>query len=147
MTNTKDSFLADAWNRILEYLLANGKIDPTVMDTFYRTSYIEELNDRKAVIVTDNIIAKQVMSQNADMVSAAIAELSYSDGMIPVEFIQASELESLLKTKTIDPVIELDDEPGRAAEALAPLTEKGINIAYLYSFLLKGKGVLVYKVR
>ena len=44
-------------------------------------------------------------------------------------------------------VIELDDEPGRAAEALAPLTEKGVNIAYLYSFLLKGKGMLVYKVR
>ncbi len=110
MTHTKDQFLAEAWNRILEYLLANGKVDPTVMETFYRTSYIEELNDKKAVIVTENIIARQVMSQNADMVSAAIAALNYSDGMIPVEFIQESELESLLKTKTIDPVIEMDDE-------------------------------------
>ena len=110
MTHTKDQFLAEAWNRILEYLLANGKVDPTVMETFYRTSYIEELNDKKAVIVTENIIARQVMSQNADMVSAAIAALNYSDGLIPVEFIQESELESLLKTKTIDPVIEMDDE-------------------------------------
>ncbi len=41
--------------------------------------------------------------------------------------------------------IELDDEPGRAADAIAILANEGISIAYLYSFLLGGKGVLIFR--
>lgn len=41
--------------------------------------------------------------------------------------------------------IELDDEPGRAADAIELFADAGISIAYLYSFLLNGKGVLVFR--
>lgn len=41
--------------------------------------------------------------------------------------------------------VELDDEPGRAADAIELFATEGISIAYLYSFLLKGKGVLVFR--
>ena len=41
--------------------------------------------------------------------------------------------------------VALDDEPGRAADAIGILSEEGISIAYLYSFLLGGKGVLVFR--
>lgn len=41
--------------------------------------------------------------------------------------------------------IELDDEPGRAADAIGIFSEKNISIAYLYSFLLNGKGVLIFR--
>lgn len=41
--------------------------------------------------------------------------------------------------------IELDDEPGRAAEAIEIFAGEGISIAYLYSFLLNGKGVLIFR--
>lgn len=41
--------------------------------------------------------------------------------------------------------IELDDEPGRAADAIELFANAGISIAYLYSFLLNGKGVLVFR--
>lgn len=41
--------------------------------------------------------------------------------------------------------IELDDEPGRAADAIEQFANAGISIAYLYSFLLNGKGVLVFR--
>jgi len=41
--------------------------------------------------------------------------------------------------------IELDDHPGSAADAIAELVEQGLNISYLYSFLLNGKGMLVYR--
>lgn len=41
--------------------------------------------------------------------------------------------------------IELDDEPGRAADAIELFSTEGISIAYLYSFLLNGKGVLVFR--
>ena len=41
--------------------------------------------------------------------------------------------------------LELDDEPGRAADAIKMFSDAGISIAYLYSFLLKGKGILVFR--
>ncbi|MCQ2173244.1 MAG: amino acid-binding protein [Bacteroidales bacterium] len=41
--------------------------------------------------------------------------------------------------------IELDDEPGRAADAIELFSREGISIAYLYSFLLGGKGVLIFR--
>lgn len=41
--------------------------------------------------------------------------------------------------------LELDDEPGRAADAIELFASEGISIAYLYSFLLNGKGVLVFR--
>ena len=40
---------------------------------------------------------------------------------------------------------ELDDRPGQAADAIALFAGEGISIAYLYSFLLKGKGVLIFR--
>ena len=41
--------------------------------------------------------------------------------------------------------IELDDEPGRAADAIQSFSNAGISIAYLYSFILGGKGILIFR--
>jgi len=41
--------------------------------------------------------------------------------------------------------IELDDAPGKAADAIEIFATQGISIAYLYSFLLNGKGVLIFR--
>ncbi len=41
--------------------------------------------------------------------------------------------------------IELDDRPGKAADAIELFAGEGISIAYLYSFLLNGKGVLIFR--
>lgn len=41
--------------------------------------------------------------------------------------------------------IQLDDVPGRAADAIELFASKGISIAYLYSFLLNGNGVLIFR--
>lgn len=41
--------------------------------------------------------------------------------------------------------IKLDNQPGRAAEAIRSFTDAGIDISYLYSFLLDGKGILVFR--
>lgn len=41
--------------------------------------------------------------------------------------------------------IELDNIPGRAADAVRMLSEAGICISYLYSFLLAGKGILIFR--
>ncbi|MDO4949307.1 MAG: amino acid-binding protein [Bacteroidales bacterium] len=39
----------------------------------------------------------------------------------------------------------LDNEVGRAADTLRILTESGVNVAYLYSFMLGGKGILIIR--
>ena len=41
--------------------------------------------------------------------------------------------------------LELDDEPGRCADAVKMFSDAGISIAYMYTFLLRGKGILVFR--
>jgi len=41
--------------------------------------------------------------------------------------------------------IELDNQPGRAADAVKTFSDAGISITYLYSFLLNGKGILIFR--
>lgn len=41
--------------------------------------------------------------------------------------------------------LTLDNQPGRAAEAIEMLTREGINITYMYSFLLEEKGILIFR--
>ena len=41
--------------------------------------------------------------------------------------------------------IRLDNRPGCAADTVVKLRETGISISYLYSFLLGGKGILVFR--
>lgn len=50
-------------------------------------------------------------------------------------------------TATITDVfaIQLVDKPGEAARVLALFAEADISIAYMYSFLLSGKGILVFR--
>ena len=41
--------------------------------------------------------------------------------------------------------IQLDNEPGRAADAVKTFSDEGIGITYMYSFLLSGKGILIFR--
>ena len=41
--------------------------------------------------------------------------------------------------------IRLDNYPGRAADAIRSFSDAGIGISYLYSFLLNGKGILIFR--
>lgn len=43
--------------------------------------------------------------------------------------------------------IELDDKPGSAADAVERLSKDGVEVAYMYSFLLGGKGIMVFKAK
>ena len=41
--------------------------------------------------------------------------------------------------------LSIDDQPGRAAEAIKEISDVNVSIMYLYSFLWQGKGVLVFR--
>ncbi|MBR2762507.1 MAG: chromosomal replication initiator protein DnaA [Solobacterium sp.] len=110
MTRTKDQFLAEVWNAALEYLLNNRKVEAVLLDTFYRPAYLEDFNDNKAMVITNNVIAKEILSKNADMISAAFMDLNYIDHMIPVEFYLESDLEKLRSASSQVPLLLPDEE-------------------------------------
>lgn len=41
--------------------------------------------------------------------------------------------------------IELDNTPGQAASVFEAFSANGINISYMYSFMLGGKGILIFR--
>ena len=41
--------------------------------------------------------------------------------------------------------IELDNQPGGAANVVGLFSDAGISIAYMYAFLLDGRGIMVFK--
>lgn len=41
--------------------------------------------------------------------------------------------------------IELDNTPGQAAKAFTAFTANGVNISYMYSFLVGGKGIIIFR--
>jgi hypothetical protein len=41
--------------------------------------------------------------------------------------------------------LSIDDQPGRAADAIKEFSAAGVNILYLYSFLWQNKGVLAFR--
>ena len=41
--------------------------------------------------------------------------------------------------------VQFDNHPGSAAAAIAAFAQEGVGIVYLYSFLLGGKGVLIFR--
>ena len=43
--------------------------------------------------------------------------------------------------------IELDDKPGSAADVVERLSKDGVEVAYMYSFLLGGKGIMVFRAK
>ena len=41
--------------------------------------------------------------------------------------------------------IELDNTPGKAADAMQTFAKANISISYMYSFLVHGKGILIFR--
>ena len=83
-----------------------------------------------------------IASTISDTVDYGICRIICSEPVRAYEFLkEAGVAVSLCEVIAV----ELDDEPGRAADAIEIFAEAGISIAYLYSFLLRGKGVLVFR--
>lgn len=41
--------------------------------------------------------------------------------------------------------VELDNTPGQASEVMEAFSDAGISISYMYSFLVHGKGILIFR--
>lgn len=83
-----------------------------------------------------------VASMISDTVEYGIYRIICSEPMRAYEVLQNAGISASISEVF---AITLDNTPGRAADAVRVLTDNGIGISYLYSFLLAGKGILVFR--
>ena len=83
-----------------------------------------------------------IASTISDTVEYGIYRIICSEPMRAYEMLKAAGISANLSEVF---AIMLDNRPGRAADAVRHISEAGINISYLYSFMLGGKGILVFR--
>ena len=87
---------------------------------------------------------------NIQIVASTIAD-TVEYGIYRVICSEPERAHATLKTAGISVALSdvfaltLDNEPGRAADAVRILSQQGIGITYMYSFLFDGKGILIFK--
>lgn len=83
-----------------------------------------------------------IASTISDTVEYGIYRIICSEPMRAYEMLKAAGISANLSEVF---AIMLDNRPGRAADAVSHISEAGITISYLYSFMLGGKGILVFR--
>ena len=83
-----------------------------------------------------------IASTISDTVEYGIYRIICSEPQRAYEVLKAAGISSNLSEVF---AITLDNRPGRAADAVRHISEAGVAISYLYSFLLGGKGILVFR--
>ncbi|NLV52286.1 MAG: amino acid-binding protein [Bacteroidales bacterium] len=87
---------------------------------------------------------------NIQIIASTIADTK-DYGIYRVLCSQAAQAYLILKEAGINVqlsdvfALSIDDQPGRAADAVSRISDAGVSILYLYSFLWKSKGVLVFR--
>lgn len=83
-----------------------------------------------------------IASTISDTVEYGIYRIICSEPMRAYDMLKAAGISAKLSEVF---AIMLDNRPGRAADAVRHISEAGITISYLYSFMLGGKGILVFR--
>ena len=111
MSYTRDQYYINVWNMVLDHLLQSGKVEPALLDSFFKQSSIYEMNEDKIIILACHIIAKQIIeNQFLDVLQSAFIEVLQLDHPITVEVCIESEIQSKENIyNVVENSIELDD--------------------------------------
>ena len=104
MSQGKEQYLADVWNNVLQYLYSNRNIEPQILDNFYSPCSLYELTDEKVILLAQNIVSKQIIQSQSDIISAAFIDVLQKDTPMIVEIYQKSDV-----PKIITPVVQYDE--------------------------------------
>ena len=113
--------------------------------TIHQLSIFIENRSGTLIKVLDALKAAQIQiiaSTIADTAEYGIYRLICSEPMRACEELKKAGVAVALSDVF---ALEIDDQPGRAADVIKTFSEAGISIAYLYSFLLRGKGILIFR--
>lgn len=83
-----------------------------------------------------------VASTIADTTDYGIYRIICSEPMRAVKMLKESNIQANLTDVF---ALRLDNRPGCAADAIEIINKAGISISYLYSFLLAGRGILIFR--
>ena len=95
-------------------------------------------------------VLKLLKQENIQLIASTIADTA-DYGICRIICSEPEKAYSVLKEAGVAVslcdvfAVELDDRPGKAADAIELFAGEGISIAYLYSFLLNGNGVLIFR--
>ena len=105
------------------------------------------IENKSGTLVT---VLKSLKEEGIQLIASTIADTA-EYGILRIICSEPERAYSVLKNAGVAVslcevfAISLDDVPGRAADAIELFAREGISIAYLYSFLLGGKGVLIFR--
>ena len=107
MSINRDQYLTDLWKNLLEYIITNRILEPEIINHFYEPCSLYELTDEKAIILASNIVSKQILKSQSDIISSALIDILNLDHPLIVEIYQKSELPS--HTELIKPIPLYDE--------------------------------------
>ncbi|MCI7724275.1 MAG: chromosomal replication initiator protein DnaA [Erysipelotrichaceae bacterium] len=92
MNFTKDQYLLDVWNKVLNYMHTNQNIDSEIINNFYKPCSLHQLTTDKAILVAPNIISKQILQSQSDVIVPCFIDVLHLDHTIILEVYQEHEL-------------------------------------------------------
>ncbi|MBQ6532602.1 MAG: chromosomal replication initiator protein DnaA [Solobacterium sp.] len=110
MSRSRDQYYNEIWKQTMAYLLDHGNIEAEIINTFYSTAELRELNDDKIILVVPNIISKSIMQNEREMLESAFVEILDYDHPVHVEIMQESEFAGYRLPEEDSPVILPDDD-------------------------------------
>jgi chromosomal replication initiator protein len=107
MNMSKDQYLLDVWNKILDYMHTNQNIDTQIINNFYQPCSLYQLTTDKAILISPNIICKQILQSQSDILAQSFIDILQLDHPILIEVCQEKELptEKIINT----PVTAIND--------------------------------------
>ncbi len=92
MNLSKDQYLLDVWNNVLEYMHTNFQVEPEIINNFYKPCSLHQLTTDKAIIVATNVIQKQILQSQSDLLLTCFVDVLKLDHNILIEVYQKHEL-------------------------------------------------------
>ena len=80
------------WNKVLEYMHTNENIDTQLINNFYKPCSLYELTEDKAILISPNIVNKQILQSQSDIISDCFVNILELDHRILIEVYQENEL-------------------------------------------------------
>ena len=101
---TNDSFyLKNIWENTISSIKNSNKIDTGIVDAFFSDAKIYEANDKKVILLTENIIKKSLLDNEKDIIKAFLQESFNTDK----DFVLEIYIEEQFKADKLGDTIEL----------------------------------------
>lgn len=102
MTNSKDQYLLDLWNRVLEYLMTNCNVSPVIIDNFYRNCSLYDVTNQKAIIEVPDIVSQQLINSEFPSIKSALSDILDITQPLELEACLSKDLEKYEKEQVTD---------------------------------------------